>query len=117
MSPMSSRPLSIDIERRDDAAVVHVHGSADVDSADVLRKPLEEVAAEQRPLIVLDLSDLDFIGSTGLAMLVFGYLRSRRHNGRVCVAAPQPIVRDIMTKTRLDTLLPVYDGVDEALRS
>ena len=115
MSEASHSLLRLDVERRDRAVVVHLAGSLGMVEAEPLRQQLERLAAEQVPRTVLDLGGLDFIGSAGLAAVVFGHLRNRHHQGVICLAHPRPAVREVLERTRLTCLFPVYESVDQAL--
>ena len=57
------------VRHGDDATVVHVVGEIDTLTAPVLRAQLDEHLPVV-PLLVLDLSDVTFLGSAGLAVLV-----------------------------------------------
>ena len=114
-------PLEINVQRQGAHAVVRLCGSAGIGQVGPLRDALYELAAKDVRLIVLDLHDLDFIGSAGLAAIVSGYLQmcgyqqSRHHPGLIRLAAPQPAVLDVIRRTRLTELFPVYDSVEQAI--
>jgi len=110
-----NRPLRLKVARQDDAAVVKVAGSVSLSEADRLRERLEKLAAEQCPLIVLDLSDMDFICSLGLGAIISGHLKCRHHRGQIRLAGPSDQVRELLETTRLTKLFEVYDSVDAAL--
>ena len=57
------------VSHGDDARVVHVVGEIDTLTAPVLRQKLDDHLPTV-PLLVLDLSDVTFLGSAGLAVLV-----------------------------------------------
>ncbi len=108
--------LDVDVERRNGVAIVRLHGSAGVESADRLQEALDALAKEQFPLTILDLGHVEHIGSAGLARIVFGHLRNRHHRGEVRLAAPNATIRDVLEKTRLNALMGVYPTVEEAMQ-
>ena len=79
--PVTDSPFSIEVELRGDAAVVRLTGSCTMDVAGKLGDCVKGLASEDMRLLVLELSALDFIESTGLGNIVAGYLRIRRHRG------------------------------------
>ena len=58
-------------------AIVALHGEVDVLTVDQVRVALADAIAGAPRAIVVDLADLDFIDSTGLGALVFGFQRAR----------------------------------------
>ncbi len=104
------------VRHGDDATVVHVVGEIDTLTAPVLRAQLDE-HLPLVPLLVLDLSDVTFLGSAGLAVLVAAKdaADARGHTQRL-VCGSRIVVR-ALEATGLLTLFDVADGVPEALGS
>jgi len=67
-------------------------------------------------VIVLDLSEMDFICSVGLGAIIIGHHKSRRHDGEIRLVNPQPAVRRLLEATRLTKLFPLYAGVEDAVK-
>jgi len=114
MSAMSEKPLELKVEERGSAAVVHVKGSVSITNAETMRRKLEELAGRKIPRIILDLSQMDFICSTGLGAIINGHLKCRHHDGQLCLVNPQPAVRQLLEMTRLTKLFPLYASVEQA---
>ncbi|HUU84046.1 MAG TPA: STAS domain-containing protein [Phycisphaerae bacterium] len=113
---VTDRPLEIDVERRGEAVICKLAGSATMDVCHLLNDRLADTVRGEPRLLVLDLGDLEFICSLGLGGLVATYLYARQHQGRVVVAAPHPAVRELLELTRLTTLMPIFATAEEALR-
>jgi anti-sigma B factor antagonist len=96
----------VDFSDRDD--VVALHGELDVGSAPTLDAAFEFIDGRTGEL-VLDLADLDFIGSTGLTRLVMLHKRLAATAGRVTLARPQPQVHRVLTLTGLDHVFRIRD--------
>lgn len=107
--------LQVHVLSHGGAVVVGLCGVAGIVEAADLRRQLVALAEKPVPVIVLDLTDLAFIGASGLTAIVCAYLRSRRHGGEIRLAAPQPAVLGVLERTRLTTRLPVYGSVTQAL--
>ena len=116
-TPPSDRPLQVHVTHVERAAVVRIEGSATASDPQTaaLGDVLESLADRPTPLTVVDVEDLDFIGSVGLGALVVGYLRHHRRDGRILLAAPKANVREEIEKTCLDVLLPMFASVEDAL--
>ena len=112
-----NKPLRLNVTKREGAAVMTVSGSVSMAEADRIREKLEELADEKVPVIVLELSRMDFICSVGLGAIIVGHLKCRHHSGRIKLVSPIPSVRELLETTRLTKLFDIYDSVEEALSS
>ncbi len=97
-----------------DARVVHVVGEIDTLTAPLLRGQLDEQIAAV-PLLVLDLSDVTFLGSAGLAVLVAAKDDADRRGHRLRLVCGSRIVIRALQATGLLPLFDTADGVPEAL--
>lgn len=111
------RMCTVDIIARDgdgDGQVVAVlRGELDVAFAASVAARLAAVAASQREIII-DLADLQFIDSSGVAALVRVRKHARLAGGDLLLAAPQQQVLRVLTITRLIDSFSVYADVDAA---
>ncbi len=97
-------------------AVVTVGGDLDLSSEPILRAHLRTVLAKLGPCLALDLSDLTFMDSSGLSLLVRFWKQATAAGGTLRLIAPQPhVVRKLIT-TGLTQRLRVFPGLTEALR-
>lgn len=110
----NSKPLTLGIERSPRAAVVRLGGSVTLMEADRLRQDLECLAGERIPLVILDLTALDFICSMGLGAIVALHLKSRHHSGKVRLVNPCPSIRNLLETTRLTHVFPIFPDVPSA---
>jgi anti-sigma B factor antagonist len=115
MSTPGKPQFRLDVSRTGPAAVVTVAGSVSMAAAEPLRETLEELAREQTPVIVVDMTRMDFICSLGLGAIINAHLKCRHHDGRLRLAGATPSVRDLLHTTRLDKLFGVYDSVEDAM--
>jgi len=95
--------------------VAHVHGEIDTLTAPLLRTELDARVPEA-PLVVLDLSDVTFLGSAGLAVLVAAKDQVERAGHTLRLVCGSRIVTRALEATGLLGLFDVADGVPEALR-
>jgi len=114
-SQANDTPFSIAVDRRGDAAVLRLAGSCTMEVADRLRDCVKGLACEDLRLLVLEMSALDFIESTGLGSIIAGYLHLRRRHGEVRVVAPPLPIMHLLELTRLTQLFSIHQTVDEAL--
>jgi anti-anti-sigma factor len=94
--------LSLEITDDGCIATVQVRGELDLATAPQVRACLTELYGSGRRRVVLDLSELDFIDSTGLGVLVAALKRFRSDGGELAVVNPTNRVRKVFELTRLD---------------
>ncbi len=86
------------------------------DEAKSLQAALDH-GAREFSRIVLTLSDVERLDSTGLGLLVLYAARMRKLGGDVRLAAPPKFIVDLIHLTRLSTILPIYETEEEAILS
>jgi len=95
--------------------VVVLAGEVDATNSDELYGVLESVVAQQPRLLIVDMSELSFMDSTGLRMLLRSTRALDQQGGVLALAAPQLAVARVLQLTRADQLIPVYDSVAGAI--
>jgi anti-anti-sigma factor len=95
--------------------VVNVIGELDQSTAPDLREALApSLTAPTGPLLV-NLSDCDFIDSTGLSLLVEAKRRLEEEQVRFGICCPDADVRRLLELTGIDRALGLYETRDEAV--
>ena len=94
-SALQSGMFDIDTIRGEDGLCFRLSGELDVGSVDKLEEAIRVAEKSDERMIVVDLSDLEFIDSTGLSALLKAKLRSRQNGQRVTV---MPSKHDAVTR-------------------
>ena len=84
------------LDRTGDTATVSLRGEVDVLTVDQVRVALGEALAARPRELVVDLTALAFIDSTGLGALIFGFQRARDGGVRFRLAHPSRTVHQIL---------------------
>ncbi len=101
--------------RHTNVCVFHLQGEIDLHYAAPLRSLFEAKAKAHCPSLVVDLSGVGFIDSTGIAVLI-EYLRdAAEFDGLFCVAAPTEHVRTVFEIVQLEKAMPIFDTVEAAI--
>ena len=109
--------LSVARSSDGEVEVVAVTGEIDISSAPRLIGGLNEAVGNCERPVVVDLSGVDFMDSTGLALLLNAHRRlSRRGKGFAVVCEDGP-VRRVFTITDMVEVLRVHSDVDGARRA
>ncbi|MGM1059240.1 STAS domain-containing protein [Saccharothrix sp. Mg75] len=110
--------LRVSRERRDDAVVVHVSGEVDSTTVALLREhstaALAEAATAAVPVVV-DLTDVGFCASIGMALLVEHHQLGERRHTPLRVVAPARSPLRALRAARLDHVLDLYPDLPAAL--
>ena len=64
--------------------------------------------------VVLDISHLDYVDSSGVGMLVSCLTKMKKAGGEMKVAGANPRIRRIFSMTGVESLMPLFDTVDAA---
>jgi anti-sigma B factor antagonist len=98
----------------DQASVLHVVGEIDTLTAPLLRAQLDGQIAGV-PLLVLDLSEVTFLGSAGLAVLVAAKDEAETRDHRLRIVPGSRIVVRALQATGLLGIFDIADDVPQAL--
>ncbi len=103
-------------EPRDDATqLIHVKGEIHVSTAPEFAARLDEAIATDASAVVLDLTEVEFIDSTGLSVLLNGLRRLTRRSGTMSLVCTNPTVLRLFEITRLDSTFDIAPTRDEAI--
>ena len=108
--------LHIEIRSVGQATVLDVSGDIDLASSPQVRKVLlEEVREKRAPRVVLNLSKVTYIDSSGVASLVESLKASRDLGSRLILFGLSGPAREVLQLSRLLKVFEVYDTEAEAL--
>jgi anti-anti-sigma factor len=106
--------LRISMESRDACVVVAVHGELDVVCSQQFDDSLSEASSDS-DRVILDLSGVDFMDTTALAVIVGHWRRQTEAGGMLLLAGARYRYTKALWITGLADRLPMYDSLDEAL--
>ena len=104
-----SSPFEVTIEERGDCVYATLRGELDISTAPRLDESLQRVEAAGPALLVLDLSPLDFMDSTGLRLLIGADMRAREAGRRLVLVQGNDMVQRVLRLTRLDERLEIVE--------
>lgn len=112
--------MSLPTQTFGNALVVNVAGRLDQDHCESFRQDLAPhlaTAAAQSLAVVLNLADLEYVSSAGLRCFMLAAKETKAREGKIMVAALQPMVDEIFHISRFDLLIPVFPDVRAALEA
>jgi anti-sigma B factor antagonist len=98
--------------------VVQINGRIELgEGSAAVREVVRDLLAKGRKKILLDLSDVDYIDSSGLGSLVSSFTSVKNESGQLKLVYLTKKVRDLLQMTRLFTVFEVFDDESTALAS
>jgi len=102
---------------QDDLYMFSVHGDLDAAGGLAVKDEFESYTAQHPARCIVDLSDVGYMSSYGLRVLLSVAKILQEGGGELHLAAPNERVMDVLTTSGYDTLFPVHSTLDEAKAS
>ncbi len=107
--------LQVSTSKSAQATVVAAIGELDLHTAPELNDALGTATGDQVPLLVVDLSAVDFMDSTGLSTIVTAVAAARGYGGEVRVVASSDKIRKLFTLTGVDQQVGLFGSLEESI--
>ncbi|MBN1991811.1 MAG: STAS domain-containing protein [Anaerolineae bacterium] len=100
-----------------DVMLVRLNGRLDATTSPEVRATLQKLLEKDEPKIIIDLQEVPFIDSSGLASLVSGLRLAREKNGIIALSGIQPQAQTVFRLTMLDRIFPIHPTYNDARQS
>ena len=107
--------VEVEIENRDGATILRPMGEIDLSRAPSLRYRIGEAQRERPDRLIIDLNEVPYMDSSGVATLVEAMKVARQSGGKLVLCSMQERVRSIFEIARLDMVFTIVGSTDEAL--
>ena len=107
--------VSVEIAKQNVRRII-LDGRLDAAGAQVAEADFNAAVAAA-PNVIVDLGKVPFIASVGIRLLVLGTQTQAKLGGKMVLMNPDDVTRKILKTTGIDQLVPVRNGLDEALAS
>ncbi|MGD0214218.1 MAG: STAS domain-containing protein [Terriglobales bacterium] len=107
-NPLPTPALTLVTEKTTTEATIRCSGKITMENADELRDTARKLISESKRL-VLDFSDVSYLDSSGLGMIVGVYISAKRAGCQLKLINLSPRVKEIFTLTRLDEALAGHE--------
>lgn len=108
--------MSIEVRTEKGISIVALNGDVDLQFSPKLRKKLLELLADRRDVLV-DLAEVRYIDSSGVASLVEAYQTARKHGTRFGLVGVSAAAMRVLQLARLDRVFSIFPTLDEAIAS
>lgn len=109
--------MDLSLTTRDEAGftVVAPSGEVDVFTAPALDEALEPLTSQPSPQVIVDLTGVDFLDSSGLGVLVKALKRVRDHEGTLRLVVTSDRIAKVFKVTGLDAVIPLHATLADAV--
>ncbi|ADU28632.1 anti-sigma factor antagonist [Evansella cellulosilytica] len=99
--------LQVDVKDKGQAKTVHLNGEVDVYTADSLKKVLLPLAEKNNETIVVDLSNVNYIDSTGLGIFIGALKATNKSGSQFKITGVNARIKRLFSITGLDEVIDI----------
>ena len=110
--------MQISARRMDKTTILDISGDIDLaHSSEVRKMVLVEFRENRTPRVILNLRDVNYIDSSGVASLVEGLKASRDVGSRLILFGLSPVAHEVLQLSRLLKIFEIYETEEKALEA
>jgi anti-sigma B factor antagonist len=110
--------MKIKTSEKYEAVVIELKGNVmGGDDTKNFNELLHKLIEEDKKQIIVDLSGVKFMNSSGLGMLIGGLTTVKKANGQLKLACVTEKIESLLIITKLITIFESFDSVDEAAKT
>lgn len=109
--------MEITIRETTNVAVLSLKGRLDLATGSALKEQVKKLFEKEKTAVHLNLSDVEFINSSGLGALVSVMKEIRLRKGRLTISNLASYVQEIFEITQLSHIFEIFTTEEEALNS
>ena len=106
--------MKIAQKQNNDITIFNIDGDIDINSSPEMREAFEDIANAKTMKIVVNLSNVSYVDSSGLATLVEMLKKTRSYDAKLRLANLAPKVKSLFEITKLEQLFDIFDTEEEA---
>jgi anti-anti-sigma factor len=107
--------MQLESELLDDQILkVTLDGRMDLEGTQAIDMKFTALTATKKTAVLVDMSKVTFLASIGIRTLLSCAKAVSNRGGKMVLLSPQPMVKDVMERTGVASLIPVYDDLTAA---
>jgi anti-sigma B factor antagonist len=110
-------PLDIAESVREDVVILTLKGRLTLGESNTVRERIAQLSAAGKHNIVVDLTGVEYIDSTGLGILVICFTSLKKQGGALKLVNPNKRNVELLLLTKLHTVFEVFTEVQDAVNS
>ena len=107
--------MAVRIDPRQGLTVCHIDGEIDINSSPAIKKSFDKLISQKTPKIVINLSKVTYVDSSGLATLVEVLKNMRSYGGRMRLACMSSKIKSLFEITKLEKLFEILADEETAI--
>lgn len=107
--------MSVKTESKNGLIVCHVEGEIDINSSPAIKKSFDKLISTKAPKLVINLSKVTYVDSSGLATLVEILKNMKSYGGRMRLTNLSPKIKSLFEITKLEKLFEILGDEEEAI--
>jgi anti-sigma B factor antagonist len=105
-----------EVIKKQGASIVVLKGDVDLESSPAAREVLLK-SVDGAGKVLVDLSSVTYIDSSGVASLVEALQAAKRNGGKFALVAASDPTRRVLELARLDKVFTMYTTIDEGMKA
>lgn len=94
--------------------IIKLSGTLDIIGTGVIETKFAGYCSGENPRVVVDLSEVDFLASIGIRLLMLTAKSIASRSGKIVIISPIPDVQSVLEITGIPAIIPIYDGFESA---
>jgi anti-anti-sigma factor len=94
--------------------VLKLIGTLDIAGTGEIETKFSGYCAGEKPLVVVDLSEVDFLASIGIRLLIINAKSIASRAGKMTIVSPIPEVQNVLEVTGIPAIIPTYSHFESA---
>lgn len=107
--------MQVKIDEANGISLCRVSGDIDINSSPDVKKTFDQVISQKKDKVVINLKEVGYIDSSGLATLVEVLKNLRSYGGKLKLSNLSSKVKGLFEITKLDKLFDIVDEEDDAV--
>ena len=107
--------MQINKTKQQDIVICQINGDVDINSSPDIRRAFDELAGLKQKKIIINLKEVSYIDSSGLATLVEMLKKAKSYGGRLKLSNLADRVKGLFEITKLEKIFEIYDTQEEAM--
>jgi anti-sigma B factor antagonist len=109
--------MDISEDRKADVVILALSGKLDATTAKTFEDKILGVINSGAPRLVVDLSRLEYVSSSGLRVLLLAAKRLRATDGKIVLCGLQDHIRQVFDLAGFSSILSIYGSRNEAIKA
>jgi anti-sigma B factor antagonist len=94
--------------------LIKLIGTMDIIGVGRIETPFSAHCSGEKPRVLVDLSDVEFLASIGIRLLMLSAKSIISRGGRMVLLSPTPEVKSVLEITGIPAIIPIYEGLESA---